>query len=130
MPRLLHLETVGNVLKDGLRERIGFLKDHSHPSAKHRQIDTLLVYVYSIQQDFALDPGSRNNVVHPVQCAEQSGFAAAGGTDQGGDMILLDGHVHVLQGQGIAIVEMETSDRNLDFARAGTFSLLASPCRG
>ncbi len=88
----------GDVVVDGLRERVGLLEHHAdappdldglHPGAVER---------LPIEVQAALDPGSRDEIVEPVKAAQERGLAAAGRADQGGDLPLGDGHADVAQG--------------------------------
>ena len=44
--------------------------------------------VLAVQQDLAFDAGVANGFVHAVQGAQEGRFAAAGGSDEGGDLVL------------------------------------------
>jgi hypothetical protein len=57
--------------------------------------------------DLALDPCPRDQVVHPVQAADQGALAAAGRADEGGDLVLVDLEVHAAQGQEAAVVHVD-----------------------
>jgi hypothetical protein len=61
------------------------------------------VDVLAADLDFAFDPHVIDEVVHAVEAAEQGGFSAAAGPDEGGDHALTDGHGDVLQRLGRAV---------------------------
>ena len=54
-----------------------------------------------------LDARRRDQVVHPVQAADQGALAAAGGADEGGDLLLADLEVDPPQGQELAVVDVD-----------------------
>ena len=67
----------------------------------------------AVDQDRALDPDVLDQVVHPVEAAQQGGLAAPGRADEGGDGLLPDGQRHVAEGLEIAVPEVEPLDLDL-----------------
>ena len=60
--------------------------------------------------DGALDGADVDEVVHAVDAAEEGGFAAAGGSDEGGDLFLGDLEVDVVEGLVFGVEEVEIGD--------------------
>ena len=59
------------------------------------------------EADVALDLGSRHEVIHAVEAADQRALAAAGRADQGGDFMLRDVEIDVVKNLVVAIGEGE-----------------------
>src|SRR5688500_13768365 len=110
-PRALapHAQAVGDVLEDRLGERVGLLEHHAdahaHLDRIHRGAED--VGVVGIQHDLPLVAVARVEVVHPVEAAQEGRFAAAGGPDQRGDLLVVDRHADALQRLERAVVEAE-----------------------
>ena len=69
--------------------------------------------VATVKQYFALGALIRIKIVHPVEDAQQSRFSAAGRADEGRHLVLVERKTDVLERLRVAIVKIETSDRNL-----------------
>jgi hypothetical protein len=65
--------------------------------------------------DVALVADAVDQIVHPVEVAQQGGLAAAGGANQGGDMTLGDLQVDAVQHLG----RRRRKNRTLDLDEAG-----------
>src|ERR671914_468826 len=105
-----HARPEGDVVVDRLGERVRLLEDHPDALAHLDRVDLLRVEVFAVVEHPALDPRGGDEVVHPVEAADQGGLAAAGGADQRGDLVLADvegdaadgrlgpvGHLHVAE---------------------------------
>ncbi len=58
--------------------------------------------VNALDEDRALgDAGAGDFIVHAVEAAQQGGFAAAGGADEGGDLPFREVEADVLEGTGV-----------------------------
>ena len=57
---------VGDILVDGLRERIGLLEHHADASPEFHHVDLLVVDILAIERDVAAHPRDIDRVVHPV----------------------------------------------------------------
>ncbi len=64
------------------------------------QIGSRGVNVFIPDQDLPFDSNPVNQVIHPVQTAQQSGFPAARGADQGGDGLFFKKGRYALSGHG------------------------------
>ena len=110
---------VGDVFVNAARKRIGFLEHHADPPAEFHAVHLRAVDLDAIDPDAAArDPGAGDEVVHPVEAAQQGGLAAAGRADEGGDLVALDVHVDVLQRGGLAIAEIHVL--HLDGGNSGS----------
>src|SRR6266511_1421957 len=98
---------VGDVVVDGLGERVGFLEDHADQPAYLDRVDLPVVEVLAVVGDAAGDPGAGDEVVHPVQGPQDGGLAASGRSDQGGDLVLVDGDVHAADGLVVAVEDAD-----------------------
>jgi hypothetical protein len=85
-----HTRPEGDVVVDRLRERIRLLEDHPDPSPHLDRVDVVRVEVLPVVEHPALDPGARDEVVHPVEAADQRALAAAGRADEGGHGVPVD----------------------------------------
>ena len=101
---------VGDVLEDGLGERVRLLEDHAHPLAQLGHVHAAVVDVRAPDADVPHGADAVHEVVHPVDAAEQGGLPAARRPDIGGHPVLGDGHGHVLERQLLAVVEGEVVD--------------------
>ena len=88
----------GEVVVDRFRERVRLLEDHADPAPHLDRIDVGSIQVDAVVQDRALDPRRLDEVVHPVEAPQHGRLAAAGGSDEGGDLVLADGEVDVAHG--------------------------------
>ena len=103
----LQAQAVDHVLVDGLGEGVGALEHHAHLTAKGGDIHALVIDVVAVQLDLPLDAADLHQIVHPVDAAQQSGLAATGRADEGGDLTLGDLHVDVEQRLLVAVVQVE-----------------------
>jgi len=65
-------------------------ENHSHPLAQFDHINFGTVYVLRGNFDGSFDPNPIDQVIHPVQTPEQSGFTATGRPDERGNQLLPD----------------------------------------
>ena len=73
-------------------------------------VDGQSLYDAAVDHDLALDAGTRDHLVHPVQRPEEGRLAAAGRADERGHRPRLDGHVDALDGLEVAVVDVEVGD--------------------
>ena len=83
-------QRVDDVFEDGLGEGVGFLEDHADAFAEGDDVDAGGVDFAAVDVDGAVDAAGVDEVVHAVEAAEEGGFAAAGGADEGGDSFFGD----------------------------------------
>src|SRR5262249_4183971 len=67
----------------------------------------------AVEQHVALGALVGIEVIHAIKYAQQRRFSTARRPDEGRDPALVERDVDVLQGFGIAVIEVEVSDRNL-----------------
>jgi hypothetical protein len=92
-----------DVVEDRLRERVRLLEHHPDPLPDLDRIDLGAVEVLPVVEALALDLRGRDQVVHPVQAADQGALAAAGRPDQSRDLVAADVHRHVLHRGLVAV---------------------------
>ena len=71
---------------DMVGKRIGFLEHHADAAADDRGSIPGRVNVLAAQADLAFDARVRDQIVHAVERAQESGFAAAARADDGRDL--------------------------------------------
>jgi len=84
----LDAAAVGHVLENRLRERVGFLEHHTDARAQGRDVDLGRVQVRAVEAQAPFDSHLVDQVVQPIEAAQQGGFAAARRADEGGDPLL------------------------------------------
>src|SRR5579863_9406419 len=110
---LVQPDAEGDVLVDRHRERRGLLKHHA--DARAQQIEVLLrrQNIDAVEQHFAGRMLMRIKIVHSVEHAQQGRFAAAGGADEGGDLVHIKRQADRLERPRVAIEEIQIADRDL-----------------
>src|SRR5256886_17275328 len=103
--RAINPQTVGNVVENGLGERIGALENHADAAAIRSNV--LRKDVLAIQKNFAFQAGAAHDLVHAIQGAKQSGLATAGGTNERGDLVGGDAHADIEESLLAAIKEID-----------------------
>ena len=103
----MHLRAVGHILVDGFRERVGFLEDHPDFLPERDHISPRCMDILIIKRDLPGDLHVIDQVVQPVEAAQQRGLAAARGADQGGHLVLRDLHRYGLERMLLMIPEIE-----------------------
>ena len=98
-----HARAERDVVVDRLGERVRLLEDHADPLAHLDRVDVGGVEVLAVVEDLALDRGAGDQVVHPVEAADQGGLAAARGADQRGDLVLADVEARRPRTAGLAL---------------------------
>ena len=88
---------VGHVVVNGHGEGIGLLEHHADLLAQPGDVQVLVKDVLPFEADVPLDMHPGDQVVHPVQGLQEGRLAAAGGADEGSDLVDGDVHVDVLQ---------------------------------
>ena len=96
-----------DVFVDGLGEGIVLLEDHADAFAEGNDFDFGIVEAGAVETDIATMADAVDEIVHAIEVAQEGGFAAAGGTDEGGDVIFGKGEVDVVKDLLGAIPEVE-----------------------
>src|SRR3990172_2908282 len=115
MPHPQDPRAIGDVLEDGLRERVRLLEDHPHALAEGRHVEPRVVDIDPADPDPPGEPDPVHEVVHPVEAAQQRGLPAAPRPDVGGDPLFRDRHGDVRQRLLLAVPEVQALD--LDHGR-------------
>ncbi len=115
----IDLQPIRHVVINGLGEGVGLLEHHAHLFAQLHRVAVFAVDVGAVQQDFAFDAGTGDEVVHPVKQAQVGAFATAGGANERRNRVALDGHVHAAQGMDRAVVEMQFARFELVHGKRG-----------
>ena len=79
-----------HVAIDAHGKGIGLLEDHADMAANRDGIDAGMVDVLAVEMDVPFEAETADQVVHAVQAAEHGALAAARGTDEGRDAVLLE----------------------------------------
>ena len=98
-----HARPEGDVVVDRLRERVRLLEHHPDQLAYLDGVDAGPVEVLAVVEDRAFDRRGRDQVVHPVEAADQGALPAARRPDQGRDAVVADIERDVAHGR-IAVV--------------------------
>src|SRR5262245_61922422 len=99
-----------DVVVDRLRERIRLLEHHPDPAAHRGRIDAGAIDVLAVVEDLAFYPGIRDQVVHPVETADERALAATRRADQRRDQVAVDLEVDALDGESLAVAHGEVTD--------------------
>ena len=74
---------VGDVVEDGLGERIRLLEDHADAPAQRDHVDARAVDVLAVEEQLPAGAAAGDQVVHAVDGAQQRALAAAARADDG-----------------------------------------------
>jgi hypothetical protein len=103
------MPTIGDVVVDRLRERVGLLEDHADPAPHLDRIHAAAVDVLTVVGHLAGDSGPEDEIVHPVQRSQQRGLAAARRPDQRGDLIVAEGQVDTGNRPEVTVVDVHVA---------------------
>ncbi|SIQ65962.1 hypothetical protein SAMN05421641_11177 [Paracoccus thiocyanatus] len=106
---------IGHIVIDRLGKGVGFLEHHADAGTQLHRVDALVIDILAVQRDLALDPADVDGVVHAVQAAQEGRLAAARGADEGGDGLVQQVDIHVLDRVLVAIPDLNVAGRDLDF---------------
>jgi len=101
---------VGDVVSDGLRERVGRLEHHPDALAQLDEVHVAVVQFLAVEFDRPLDAGAVDAVVHPVETAEKRRLPAARGTDERRHALLGDVDGDVPKRVVVAVVDVQVLD--------------------
>src|SRR5690606_12070757 len=97
----------GDIVVYGLRERVRLLEHHADAAAYLHRVDAVTVEVLPVVGDGAGHPGTGDEVVHPVEGAQQRRLAASARANEGGDLVLGDLEADVPDGPEPAVVDTD-----------------------
>jgi len=119
-----HAQAVGHVFVDGFGERIRFLKHHRDAHAHLDRVDFGAedVDAVGVDDDLALVAVARVQVVHAVEAAQKSAFAAARRADERGHAVHGQRQVDRLERLGsVAVIKTEVLGHGFGFGRCSGF---------
>src|SRR5208337_958861 len=103
----MDLRAVRDVLVDGFRERIGLLEDHTDFLPQGDDIRSLGMDILIIERDLTGDLHVIDEIVQPVEAAQEGRFPASRRADQGSHLVLWDLHGDRLEGMLLVIPEVQ-----------------------
>ena len=98
---------VGDILEDALREGVRLLKHHADARAHLRDVDLGTVEVHAVEAQRAVDTHHVDQVIEPVEAAQQSRLPTAGRSDEGRDLLFRDLQRDAIEGERAAVPERE-----------------------
>jgi hypothetical protein len=101
---------VRDVVVDRLRERIRPLEDHADPLPHLDGVDAAAVQVLAVVEDGSPDLRPWDDVVHPVQAADERALSAARRADDRGHLVLLDLEGDVVEREPSVVADCEVAD--------------------
>ena len=105
--------TIGYVVVEAHRERIGFLENHAYAFPEVDHVGLGCEDVGALIQDGTFDTNAVYQVVHAVECPQKCRLPAARWSNQRGNASGLDVDGDLVQGLGLAIPEVQLPDREL-----------------
>ena len=103
-------QSIGDVLEDRFWKGIGFLKNHADAPPEAHDVASRTIDVVPVDQHLPLDPRAGDDVVHPVERAQERALAAARRADERRDHIRLDANRDVLERPLRAVIETQVPD--------------------
>ena len=89
------------------------MEDHADAAAEFLEVDVAAVDVDVMDEDRAVgEVGTVDAVVDTVETAEERGFTATGGADEGGDLAGRNVHGHIMEDLFAMISKREVLDLN------------------
>src|SRR6185295_5321857 len=113
MRQRIYSKAISDVIKDRPRKGIRLLKHHADPPPKRDDIHSRRVDILTVDFYAALHPSGRNHVVHSVQRAQQSRFAATRRPDERSDLVRRNRKRDIVKRARSAVVEIELLDFDL-----------------
>ena len=111
-----HLRREGDVVVDRLRERVRLLEHHADPPPHLDRVDVARRRGPRRGRGSARRPCARDEVVHPVEAADERALAAAGRADHRGDQVAVDVEADAREREVRAVGDAEVVDPEDDFA--------------
>ena len=122
-----HPRAEGDVVVDGLRERVGLLEDHPDPLAHLDRVDSPCRRGPRRGRAPAGHGCAGDQVVHPVEAADERALAAAGRADERRDLVLVDRRTSIRERRA-GRCRLTPTSSSWKTARAS--SARAHPCAG
>ncbi len=95
---------VGDIVIDGHRKGIRFLKDHPCALSQQGYVRLRRVDIFPVDQDVACDLTAFHEIIHAVERFQACGLPAAGGADKGGDLLFGNLHRQAFERVEIAVI--------------------------
>ena len=105
------------------------MKDHADALAEPCGVHGAVIDILSVKVYLAGDPHGRDEVIHAVQRPQKRGFSAAGGTDEGSDLVGGNCDGHVPESVGLAVPEVQVFYIQYRFHRYPQFFFSFRPSR-
>src|SRR5262249_55009905 len=99
--------TVNDVFVNRFGERVRFLEDHSDSFPKRDDLQMGIINAPSFDQQVPRMMNSVNQIVHPVERAEERGLSTAGRADQSRHLLFRNAEIDIMQHMSIAIKKIE-----------------------
>ena len=104
--------TVRYIVVNTHRERIGFLKHHTHVATEFVYVNVLVKNIPTVVTDFSRYPYVRNKVVHSVESFKKRGFSASGRSYQRRNAFFGNGYIDILQRLVVAVPQTKVFCRD------------------
>ncbi len=101
------LEPEGDVLADGLAERVGLLEHHADGLADLVDVHALGVDILAVVPDGAFHAGVGDLVVHEVQRTQVRGLTASGRSDQRRDGAVVEVYADAVDSALLAVIDLD-----------------------
>jgi len=108
-------ESVGYVFVDALGEGVGALEHHAYVATEFIDVDFAVVDVGAIDEYLSDEACAGDEVVHTVEEAQEGGFAASGGADEGYYFVFVNLECDVFEGMEASVVVEEVHVVGIDF---------------
>jgi len=107
VPDAVNPGTIGDILKDGFGEGIGLLKYHADTAAKGDHIHVRVVDVSIVEQHLSSCARIRDEVVHPVQAAQERALPTSRWPDKGRCLMFIELQGDILERKKVSVVKIE-----------------------
>jgi hypothetical protein len=111
--------TIGYIFINRFWEGVGFLKNHPDAFSQVGDIHIGAIDIHAVEQQRTFQSSTFNQVVEPIQAAQQGGLSTAGWPNEGRHLILDDFNIEVEESLAVSIKEVYLIQGELDRLRAG-----------
>ena len=105
---------VGHVVVDRHGKGVGLLEHHADAPAQVGDVHAGGVDLLPVEGEGTGDLHAGDQFVHPVDGPQKGGLAAAGGPDEGGDLVGFDVDGDVLQCVVLTVIQVQPAGREND----------------